>query len=181
MLANVNIPLVYPCTLYLQEKPDFIVQEESCRIGVEVTEFVAEQRRRGETLGHALGHQMRVQSTLQFDSARRNNREIIDAMRPRQVGLSQWRDIGGLLNLYEQEFGRIISDKARKVIEKGQECDKYWLVIADGMHTDSRHQSIILDRLSKSFRSPSAIKFDKVFFVFDRQAYCIDSAYAQMA
>jgi hypothetical protein len=125
-----DIFLPYPGTIVLAEKSDFRFYGTSI-VGIEVTKFLAEQRRRAEVLANEMGV-AHYPTLFDFDSPKRRNPDIDNLIVCPPSGLASWRETGPSLMMYSKRILQIIAQKTSKVITHANEpCDYNILVIED--------------------------------------------------
>ena len=164
--SNDNLPLDFPIILELSEAPDFILHQGKSCIGLEVTEFRAEQRARAEHLASKNGIGLSL-TPFDCDSPKRTNDEIVSRIQQYENGLSDWVSIGSRIDIHSAKITEIIEKKISKVIDQSSNIfDEYWLVIDDRMFIGDLELDELLPRvlhhLNKQKETPS---FNAIFFV----------------
>jgi len=140
-----DIQLPYPSIFQPAEKPDFVIAGQ-VNVGIEVTKFLSEQRKRASILAdtQGVGH---CPTQFDFDSPKRRNPDIEDMIRKNPPGFSGWREIRSKVNLYVSMISSTVDSKAEKVIKHGlHKCERFILVMEDH-HMNSNLSRAELNRL----------------------------------
>ncbi len=158
-----NLPVDFPLSVELHEKPDFIFNVEGTRIGVEVTQFRPEQLARAEHIASNEKCGM-VITPFNFGSQKRNNDEIRDRMHGQQVGLGDWVEISKQVEIHSNQMIEIIASKVKKVVVPNQQIFvENWLVIEDRMNISSYQVAHMMPRIRQGLYQQSGdLSFDLI-------------------
>lgn len=175
-LTTADVPerLAYPCIITLNEKPDFIVNTQFEKIGVEVTRFLAEQSGRAAKVAHQekCGYCL---TQFDFDSPKRNNTQITNLIHT-SARTGQWRDVSYLLDMYVTQTVNIIHSKTKKaILESNDGLSKTWLVVEDRQFLSSHDFPIFSAMIHQRLENywDSGRTFEMIFFVSLVEKTCL--------
>jgi len=165
--SNDSLPFDFPITIELNESPDFILHQDNSCIGLEVTEFRAEQRARAEHLASNNGTGLSL-TPFDYDSPKRTNDEISSRIQQDKPGLSNWVSIDSRIDIHSAKITEIIEKKIHKVIDPSSNLfDEHWLVIDDRMFMGDLELNELLPRVQEHLNSQKETQsFNAIFFVF---------------
>jgi len=163
--ADGDLPLAWPLTVELSEKPDFVVAHGQTLVGIEVTQFRAEQLARAEHLASQNKSGM-VSTPFDFDSPKRNNQEILKRMPGQQAGLADWTEIGSRVETHTKEMIKVIKKKTHKVVAPATtSCDEIWLLVEDRMYLSNLQVTQMMPRIWKVLNEhDEGPSFDLILF-----------------
>lgn len=165
-ISGVPDGLAYPCIISLNEKPDFIFNTQSDKIGVEVTRLFSEQSGRAAKIAHQEKYGYCL-TQFDFDSPKRNNTQIRNLIKT-SARTGPLRDVSYLLDMYATQTVNIIYSKTKKAIfESDDGLFKTWLVVEDRQFLSSHDfpvfSAMIHQRLENYW--DFGRMFDAIFFV----------------
>lgn len=164
--ANGILPITFPLTIELSEKPDFVFTFGNLRIGVEVTQFLAEQLARAQHIASEQKSGM-VITPFDFDSPKRNNDQIRERMKGNQVGLADWVEIPKRIDTHAKEMAAVIESKTHKILSNKEDVfSENWLIVEDRMYMSYLELGTIMPRIHRLLAQKGNVEsFDLILFV----------------